>query len=393
MRITGFKAENFKRLKAVEIDPDTNTVVIGGRNAQGKTSILDGIMAALGGKAGAKHLTRPIRDGETKARVVVELDDLVVERKWTPSGSTVTVGPKDGTAKLNSPQAVLDKLIGSLSFDPLAFAQAAPKDQVETLIDIIGRSEFDRITAERKAYYEERTTANREVKRLQGAVGSLPNPVVEQVERVDISQVSIELEAAIELERARVRWQQIQEQIEALEEEQGRVALAAQAVIDKVKPRPSAEIREQIARADEINKAADTRERRDSLLEDLQAAEDESERLTGLILAADAEKRDLIASAALPIDGLSFDEDGVAYNGVPFDQSSAAERLRVSVAMAMAMNPELRVICIRDASLLDADSRAALVALATEKDYQIWYEVVGDVGQIGVTIEDGQVKA
>lgn len=81
------------------------------------------------------------------------------------------------------------------------------------------------------------------------------------------------------------------------------------------------------------------------------------------------------------------------FNGVPFVQASAAERLKVSVAMAMALNPELRVICIRDASLLDDDSKRALMALAEEHDYQIWYEVVGDGGEVGVVIEDGEVQS
>jgi hypothetical protein len=66
--------------------------------------VLDAIQAALAGKAGAKKLSRPIRDGESKARVVITLDDLKIERKWTPSGTTLTVGPKEGNAKLNSPR-------------------------------------------------------------------------------------------------------------------------------------------------------------------------------------------------------------------------------------------------------------------------------------------------
>jgi hypothetical protein len=59
----------------------------------------------------------------------------------------------------------------------------------------------------------------------------------------------------------------------------------------------------------------------------------------------------------------------------------------------MAMNPDLRVICIRDASLLDDDSKAALAAMAEERDYQIWLEVVGDPGELGVIIEDGEVQS
>lgn len=64
MRIITLKAENVKRLKAVEIQPDGDVVVIAGRNAQGKSSVLDAIWLALAGAAGAKETTRPIRDAE-----------------------------------------------------------------------------------------------------------------------------------------------------------------------------------------------------------------------------------------------------------------------------------------------------------------------------------------
>ena len=91
------------------------------------------------------------------------------------------------------------------------------------------------------------------------------------------------------------------------------------------------------------------------------------------------------------MDGLGFDEDGVTYQGVPFSQASAAEQIRVSLAMAMALNPKLRVIRILDGSLLDADNLALIAEMATVSDYQVWIERVGDGDGIGVVIDDGAV--
>ena len=49
-RIVSLTAENVKRISAVHIVPgDGGVVLIGGRNAQGKSSVLDSIMYALGG--------------------------------------------------------------------------------------------------------------------------------------------------------------------------------------------------------------------------------------------------------------------------------------------------------------------------------------------------------
>ena len=57
----------------------------------------------------------------------------------------------------------------------------------------------------------------------------------------------------------------------------------------------------------------------------------------------------------------------------------------------MSSNPELRVIRIKDGSLLDADGMAMLKAMASENDFQIWIERVADNDPIAVAIEDGSV--
>lgn len=387
MHITQFEAENFKRLKAVRIDPDTNTVVIAGRNAQGKSSVLDAIQAALAGKAGAKKLSRPIRDGESKARVVITLDDLKIERKWTPSGTTLTVGPKDGNAKLNSPQAVLDRLIGVLSFDPLAFAEAEPKRQVETLIDLIGREQFDSVARSRKSAYDERTEINRDVRRAQAEVDSRTD--AKQVEPVDVNDL-VELADALRSKAAlRREWEDLQQTIERAAARQAEIATQASGLPDG----DLEEVTGRLKNAGEINKAAQRWIDLQAARETLTATSQESERLTAKIEECDSLRQELISGANLPVDGLTFDEDGVEYNGVPFEQASAAERLKVSTAMAMALNPELKVICIRDASLLDDESKMTLIEMAKAHDYQIWYEVVGTAvdESVGVIIEDGEV--
>ena len=93
------------------------------------------------------------------------------------------------------------------------------------------------------------------------------------------------------------------------------------------------------------------------------------------------------------VDGLGFDDDGVTYQGVPFSQASASEQIRVSLAMAMSLNPKLRVIRILDGSLLDAENLAQIADMAKDNDYQVWIERVGTADGIGVVIEDGAVSA
>jgi DNA repair exonuclease SbcCD ATPase subunit len=386
-KIVRLEAENFKRLSAVEINPDEFTVVIAGRNAQGKSSVLDAIQAALAGKKGVKELSEPIRQGESKARVVLELDDIRVERKWTPSGSQLVVGPKDGTAKFNSPQAVLDKLIGALSFDPLEFAQADPKTQVEQLIDAVGaREELETIAQQRKEAYEERTVVNRDVRRLEAELVAAKRDVPDSYDGtgpLDQQALSEEYGAAREKVALRERWLRLKTELDEIET---RAAALPETRDVEV-------INDLLSKAVAHNVAAEAFKRAEKITDDLAEARREADALSGQIETSDNSKQTVIARASLPVPGLTFDEEGIQLNGVPFQQSSAAERLKVSVAMAMAMNPELRVICIRDASLLDQESFSQIAFMAAEKDYQIWYEVVGDSAhEMGVVIEDGAVQ-
>src|SRR5690606_15287184 len=101
------------------------------------------------------------------------------------------------------------------------------------------------------------------------------------------------------------------------------------------------------------------------------------------------QKAKAIAAANLPVPGLSFDADAVTLNGVPFDQGSDAEQLRASVAIAAALNPKLRVIRIRDGSLLDEDGLQLVAELAEQQDMQVWIERVDASGKVGFVIDDG----
>ena len=157
MKIVKFTAENVKRLKAVEITPDGTVQVITGRNAQGKTSVLDAIWLALGGGGASRETPRPIRDGEDKASVTLDLGDLMVTRTWTGDKTALTVKSADG-AKYPSPQSVLDALVGRLSFYPLEFTRLSARDQVAALLDLVDLDvDLAALAAERQVAYDRRT--------------------------------------------------------------------------------------------------------------------------------------------------------------------------------------------------------------------------------------------
>ena len=88
---------------------------------------------------------------------------------------------------------------------------------------------------------------------------------------------------------------------------------------------------------------------------------------------------------------IGFGDEGVTFNGLPIEQASSAEQTRVAVAIGLAANPELPVVLIRDGSLLDEDSLAAVAKQAAERGAQVWIERVGDGKECSVIIEDGEV--
>jgi hypothetical protein len=112
----------------------------------------------------------------------------------------------------------------------------------------------------------------------------------------------------------------------------------------------------------------------------------------GKLDAAQQEREQLLQSASFPIKGLSVTADGVTYNGIPLQQISDAEKIKIGIAISMALNPKLRVLRITDGSLLDTKSLQTIQRMADKHDYQIWIERVDESGKVGIYIEEGEVK-
>lgn len=168
LKIINLKAENFKRLVAVDISPSGNVFEVNGKNEQGKTSVLDVIWVAFrGSRAGVEQ---PIRQGENSCFVEVDLDEIVVRREYKKLGNKritqkLKLFNKEGFSPM-SPQKMLDKLYSSLTFDPLEFVNLKPKEQFEAVKKFTGL-DFSDIEKENKFDYLRRTTSNRTARNLQ----------------------------------------------------------------------------------------------------------------------------------------------------------------------------------------------------------------------------------
>ena len=411
MKVIRLSASNVLRLKAVEVEPAGTVQIVAGKNGAGKSSLLNALYLALAGGQASREITKPVREGEEWAEVQLDLGSLIVTRTWDDKGkTTLTVKAADG-GNYKSPQTLLDQLIGKLSFDPLAFTRLSAREQREALLDLLGL-DFTEADAERQRLYDLRTDTGRRAH----AFGEVPKLLKgAPIDEVSASSILDRIRAASDLEsKARSFDRQIQEreqrielilsrledlrsQIASLEDEatghKNSIAQLTDARNGLPEPEDGAALQAELAQVEDRNKAARDNRRILEAAEQQNALQEEYAAFGRQIEGLDRAKADAIAAAEMPVAGLGFDESGVTFGGVPFGQASSAEQIRVSLAMAMALNPTLRVIRIMDGSLLDSDSMAAIRAAAEEHDVQVWIEVVGDGDgdPATIVIDDGEI--
>ena len=431
VKIINLKAENIKRIEAVDITPTDSLVEITGKNGAGKTSVLDSIWWALAGTA--SHQPEPIRKGKNKARIKLDLGDVIVtrefERKPPAPGkqdermiTKIKVESTDG-ARFPTPQKVLDSLLGALSFDPLAFARKSARDQYDALKTLLGL-DFAEADASIKADYDKRTEYTRTAKEKRGAAESIEIAPDMPDEVVDVKALLDALAAAGDANDEIARIGQARELMQAqivrtnskakalsvhareLAEEAARVVAEGERHVgeaDKLRAALEKEpplddpvdidpIRQKIADSERVNLNVGAKRMREVYWRESGDAQRNAEACTEQIDECRASIQTAIESAEMPVPGLSLDHGAVTLNGHPLEQASDAEQLRVSCAIAMRGEHKLRVIRVRDGSLLDGDSLDVLRKTAAEHDYQVWIERVDTSGKIGFVIEAGQLK-
>ena len=397
MKIIKFEAENIKRLKAIEINPDKNLVEISGKNGQGKTSVLDCILFALGGK---KYIPdSAVRNGQKKGNIKIQFDGFTVERTITESGNYLKLTSTSGK-EAKKAQTKLDGLLGGLTFDPIHFINLKPPQQFLELLDLLGvEQEFKDLEAKSGAAYDERKIANANVKRLAIKAGDLP----EKVEPVDVSElvgkanslkgikrdieVGNNLKAAklSELKEMEADLVMLENRIEDLKQED------LSAGIFEFEDRLNG-IEGMIANATETNRQANEYIKSKALHDELEEAQDEQAGKEKVLAGIKERMKELFTAGNLPVSGLTVKDGGILLNDVPLEEVSQSEKIRTSCLIAMAKNPNLKIMRVKDASLLDEDTLETLKKEVVENDYQLWFETIRQSDENAIIIEEGEIK-
>jgi recombinational DNA repair ATPase RecF len=426
VRIIGLQIENFQKIKVMWLEPKGNVIKITGANAAGKTSVLDAIWLALLGTRGGP--SQPVRTGAGHAVVRVDIDEYRVTRKWMEGGDSrgeMWIEAKDGR-RYGTPQKLLDAMMGKLTFDPLGFMRMDAKEQALEMRRLLDLDDIlEQLGAKVQVDYNTRTDQTKMLKALEAQRLLLQYPEGLPKKKRDIDAMTQELadvasyNMAIERERmdreregsaieklyAAVedrakRIDELKAEIERLHHAQGEDKLsittremAQRKLKPLAEPKDAQKISEDIAAARAINTAIDRKIEADAKDAEIVRVTQDIEKLSRSIDENRKKASDVIAKAQYPVPGLGFNDGEVFYNGLPFTQASNAEQIKVSIAMGMIGNPKLRVMRIKDGSLLDSDSMAVVEDMAAKNDFQVFMEVVDESGKVGVYLQDGEIAA
>ena len=351
IKINKLEIENVKRVKAVKIEPTVNGLtVIGGRNAQGKTSVLDSIAWALGGDR--FRPSQPQREGSVippNLHIVLS-NGLVVERKGKNSDLKVTdpEGNKAGQQLLNS-------FVEQLALDLPRFMNSSGKEKAQTLLQIIGVG--DRLTEmerEEKELYQERLAIGRiadQKKKFAREQPYYPDAPKEPVSAYDLIQKQQAILAQNgENQRKRENLHHLEEQAQRINDQlsellakqkqvQADLEIARTSALD-LQDQSTEELERSISEIDEINRKVRANLDKDKAEEDALSYENQYRELTTKIEDVRQSKAKLLDHADLPLPGLSVVEGELLYNGQKWDNMSSAEQLKVSTAIIRKLNPK-----------------------------------------------------
>ncbi len=409
MRILNLQASNIKKLTAIDITPKEDVILITGENGAGKSSVLDCITMAL--KGGREIPEEPIKHGEDKGKIRLDLGEYIILRSFTKNNTTLQIRSKEG-ANQPSPQKLLDKIVGNISFDPLDFMNNEKKKQREIFLNLIG-VDTTKLDKEEKELREERLLVGRQKDQLVARYKEMPEwKDLKETEEISVLSISKQLQDAIKAnndidkfiednEKIKSDAMEDVEKIKDLEKELADLRLKvnnAKIVYQSSKEKilsmikiDTSPIEDSMANLETTNSHIRDNKEKARVKTEADASVDNYEGLTKRIDEVISKRKKLLETAPIPVPGLSFNDGELLYNDIPLDQASDGEKLMISLSISMALNPTLKVLRIKDGSLLDAKNRAIISKQVKDHGYQIWFESVGSDSSVGILIEEGSI--
>ncbi len=403
---------NFQGIAEAKVTFTGGTCYISGDNGQGKSSFLNAVACLFFGPEHAGKV--PLKSGAKRGEIVGMLSNgLTCRMTVSEKGiGSLTITDSEGLTK-GTPRAILNKLMGSLAFDPLRFVtELNEKQQIAELKTICGL-DFTELDRRRAELYARRTDVNREAKSVDAAFQTAPWHTDAPKEEIDVATLMALLKAAQDhnaaidtegktiaggeasLVKVQQRIAALQAELAAEIEKEKTWTLAIserKAAFEKMVKQDATTIEQQIADSGKQNAKRAANAARDALMERADHWQKESVKLTAEIDAIDAEKTEKLANAKMPIDGLSFSDDFVTWKGIPLSQVSTREQMEASFAICASLNPTLRCVIVPHGSLITPSNRPHFEAIAQKYGMQPLVELADESGEVpGIVISAGRV--
>lgn len=402
MKINKLEIENVKRVKAVKMEPTPNGLtVIGGKNNQGKTSVLDSIAWALGGDR-----YRPSQAAREGSMIppnlhIVMSNGLVVERKGKNSNLKVTDpnGKKGG-------QQLLNEFVEALALDLPKFMEASGQEKARTLLRIIGVEEsLIKMERDEKELYNRRLAVGQiadqkeKYAKEQAYFPDVPKEPVSATELIRRQQDVLVQNG--ENQRKRLRLHQLEQEQQKVMEEMERLIKQQQTIVvdlsvarmaaADLQDQSTKELEKDIANIEETNRKVRANLDKEKAEEDAREYRRQYNQLTKEIEDIRKSKRDLLDSANLPLPGLSVKEGELVYNGFPWDNMSGSDQLKVATAIIRKLNPRCGFVLIDKLEQMDVETLNEFGQWLEQEGLQAIATRVSTGGECSIIIEDGCV--
>ena len=411
VKINKLEIENVKRVKAVQIEPTANGLtVVGGKNGQGKTSVLDSIAWALGGNS--YKPSNPHREGSVVAPMIrIQLDNgLIVERK----GDKGTLRVTDPSGK-KAGQNLLNSFVEQFAINLPKFMEMNSKDKTKALlntVDGLGEKIYQLEQEELEIYNKRRTVGQiRDQKKHyaeeQPFYKEVGNEIVSaselikqqqeilarngenQRKRDNLENLTAKQTLAInkkaELERQLL---EINNELETLKDD---IEIANKDVVDLI-DESTEELEQSIENIEEINRKVRANQDREKAEMDAEYYALQYKDLSDEIDALREQKLDLLNGANLPLEGLSVDNGVITYKGQPWDNMSGSEQLIVATAIVRKINPQCEFVLVDKLEQMDLETLLDFANWLKDNKLQAIATRVSTGEECQIIIEDGYVK-
>jgi len=416
MKIWELESENFKKLN-VSLAINGRSVTVTGKNESGKSSFIDAIFKTL---TGEKVKGSPVQLGKNSAKnkVLIRKDNgetITVEKTFSDGKTSLTV-KLNGSQNVKSPQTFLDTTLGQISFDPLVFVNKTPLEQKRFLMDLLNIN-LDEFEERKRKLLDELQQINNDLTTVSGELESLPlldkkyefidsSEAVKENEKINLLKVesaridNLISQSNIRLETLNKQNSEYEIQIRDLRmkidantksiKDGTAYLLKLNKDKDKIVIPESSDLETQIKEINKNNEYYRTQQDRIAKQREFESIETMKVDMLGKIKAIEKERNKKLSEIEMPVKGLEFIDTGLSYNGLSLteDNISTSRIIEIGIRIAIAMNPNLRIMQIKDGSLLDKDMLKTIKDICKDKDYQLFIEKVSDEKELGFIIDE-----